>query len=248
MTRIWRLVALAVGAYLLVLVITFPATRISGMLQDQVADVSINRVSGTAFSGEAAQVVYQGLDLGPVHWRFRPLALMLGRIEFRIELTHPDNHGYLHAGKTLSGRTYIQDLDIELLPDRFINNYSPVTVDTSGTLHLAFETFNPGADYSGEVNGRLAWRDAVVLEPVNLVLGQVELDVMTDNGELVGRLVNGGDLGASGDLALSAAYAYRVKLLLRPGDNVSADTLDMLEHSAQRQPNGDYRIDMSGQL
>ena len=50
MTRVWRLVALGVGAYLLVLVSTFPAVRLSGMLQDQVDDLSLNRVSGTAFS------------------------------------------------------------------------------------------------------------------------------------------------------------------------------------------------------
>ena len=248
MTRVWRLVALGVGVYLLVLVTSFPATRISGMLQDQVADLSLNGVSGSVFSGEAKQVVYQGLDLGPLHWRFRPLVLLLGRIEYRIELMHPDNHGQLHAGKTLAGRSYIHDLDIKLLPGRLINHYSPVAFDTSGTVHLVFETFNPGADYSGEVNGRLEWQDAVILNPVNLVLGQLQLDVVTDGGELVGQVVDGGVLGASGELALSADYAYRVKLLLRPGNNVSPETLDMLEQFAQRQLNGDYRIDTSGQL
>ncbi len=248
MTRVWRLVALGVGAYLLVLVTTFPAERVSTMLQDQIADLSLHGVSGSAFSGQAAQVVYQGLDLGSVQWRFRPLALLLGHLEYRLELMHPDNHGQLHAGKTLTGRTYIHDMDIQLLPDRLINHYSPVSVDTSGTLRLVFETFNPGADYSGAVEGRIEWQDAVILAPMSLVLGQLQLDVVTDNGELVGHFSNGGDLGVSGDLALSPVYAYRVNLLLRPGNNVSPDTLNMLEQSAQRQPDGDYRIDLSGQL
>ncbi len=248
MTRVWRLVALGVGAYLLVLVTTFPAERVSTMLQDQIADLSLHGVSGSAFSGQAAQVVYQGLDLGSVQWRFRPLALLLGHLEYRLELMHPDNHGQLHAGKTLTGRTYIHDMDIQLLPDRLINHYSPVSVDTSGTLRLVFATFNPGADYSGAVEGRIEWQDAVILAPMSLVLGQLQLDVVTDNGELVGHFTNGGDLGVSGDLALSPVYAYRVNLLLRPGNNVSPDTLNMLEQSAQRQPDGDYRIDLSGQL
>ena len=248
MTRVWRLVALGVGAYLLVLVSTFPAVRLSGMLQDQVDDLSLNRVSGTAFSGQAAQVVYQGLDLGPVRWRFRPLALLLGRLEYRIKLKHPDNHGKFTVAKTLTGSTLVHDLDLELLPARLINHYSPLAVDIGGTMHLLFETFNPGTDFSGEVDGQLEWRDAVILEPVNMVLGQLSLDAVIDNGELVGRVVNGGDLGASGELSLSAANAYRVNLLLQPGATVAADTLDMLQHFTQRQPNGDYRIDMSGQL
>ena len=248
MSRVWRLVALGVGAYLLILVITFPAARVSGMLLDQNADLSLGRVSGSVFSGQAAQLVYQGLDLGEVHWQFRPLALLLGRVEYRIELMSPANQGELSIGKTLTGRTHVHDVDIELLPGRLVNHYSPMPVNTSGMVRLVFETFNPGADYSGEVNGRLEWRDAVILEPINLVLGQLVLDVVTDDGELVGRITEGGELGASGELALSATYAYRLKLLLHPGNDVSSESLDMLEQSAQRQTNGDYRIDMSGQL
>ena len=248
MSRVWRLIALGVGAYLLILVTTFPAARVSGMLLDQDADLSLNRVSGSVFSGQAAQLVYQGLDLGEVRWQFRPFALLLGRIEYRVELMSPANQGELSIGKTLTGRTHVHDVDIELLPGRLVNHYSPTPVDTSGTVRLVFETFNPGADYSGEVNGRLEWQDAVILEPTNLVLGQLALDVVTDEGELVGRITNGGDLGASGELALSPVYAWHVELQLHPANDVSADTLDWLEQSAQRQPNGDYSIDMSGQF
>jgi general secretion pathway protein N len=247
-TRAWRLFALGVGAYLLILVLTFPAARVSSMLQDRITDLSLNGVSGSVFSGEAAQLVYQGLDLGPLRWKFRPLALLLGRIEYRIKLTHPENHGQLNIGKTLSGRILVHDLDLELLPDRLINHYSPVAVDTSGTLHLVFETFSPAKDYLGEVNGQIAWQDAVILEPVKLVLGQLLLDAVIENGELVGRVVNGGDLGASGEMSLSADSAYRVNLLLRPGPTVGSDTLDVLQNYTQRQPNGDYRIDMTGQF
>ena len=248
MTRVWRLVALGIGAYLLILVTTFPATRLSGTLQDRIPDLSLNGISGSVFSGGAAQLVYQGLDLGPLHWRFQPFALLLGRIEYRIELTHPDNHGQLSIGKTLTGRTLVHDVDMILLPDRLINHYSPEAVDTSGTFHVVFDTFNPGADYSGEVNGQIEWQDAVILEPIRLILGQLAIEVVTEDGELVGRVTNGGDLGVTGELALSAAYAFRINLLLRPGADVEPATLDVLEHAALRQPNGDYRIDMSGQL
>jgi general secretion pathway protein N len=247
-SRVWRLVALGIGAYLLILVTTFPATRVSGMLQDRIAELSLNGISGTALSGEAAQLVYQGLDLGPLQWQFRPLALFLGRIEYQIELTHPDNHGRLRIGRSLTGRTLVHDVDMVLLPDRLINHYSPEAVDTSGTFHVVFDTFNPGTDYSGEVNGRIEWQDAVILEPISLVLGQIAIEVATENGELVGRVTDGGDLGVTGEITLSAAYAYRINLLLRPGAQIASATLDVLQHAAQRQPDGDYRIDASGQL
>jgi general secretion pathway protein N len=246
--RAWRLAALGAGAYLLILVATFPAAYVSGMLHRKGAELTLNGVSGSVFSGQAAQLVYQQMDLGPVHWQLRPLALLLGRFEYRLELSSPANHGSLRIGKSLTGRTHVRDVDLELQPDRLINHYSPVSLHTSGTAHLDFETFNPQSDFSGTVNGRLVLRDAVLLEPTNLVLGTLKVDVVTENGELVGQITDGGELGVRGDMALSATYAYRVMLLFKPGNDVSADTLQALEFIAQRQPNGDYRIDMSGQL
>ena len=173
---------------------------------------------------------------------------MLGRLEYRVELTSPANHGSLHIGKSLTGRTRVHELDLELRPDRLMNHYLPIDLETSGTLWLEFDAFNPDSDFSGEVEGRVELRDAAILDPINLVLGKVELDVVLEDGELVGRITEGGELGASGDLALSADYDYRINLLFTPGNDVSADTLQMLDLSAQRQPNGDYRIDMSGQF
>ena len=64
----------------------------------------------------------------------------------------------------------------------------------------------------------------------------------------LGGIWQRGELEASGELALSPVYAWRVELLLHPVNDVSADTLDWLEQSAQRQPNGDYSIDTSGQF
>ena len=246
MKRIVRLAALGVAAYVLILIVTFPATRISASLEGRVADLAMNGVSGSFFSGQAVQVVYQGLDLGTIHWQFRPWLLLLGRLEYRVELDNPANSGHLNAGKTLTGRTYLDDVDIEVLPDRLVNNYSLVTFNSSGTMQLLFDTFSPGDDYSGEVAGRVIWRDAVILEPVSLVLGQLEMDVSTRDGQLVGQFEDSGDLGVSGEVALSPVNEYRVDLLLRPGAAIDADTLGLLEQYSQA--NGDYRIDLSGQF
>ena len=248
MKRVIRLAALGVGAYLLILIATFPAARISASLEDQVADLAMNGVSGSVLSGQAVQVVYQGLDLGTVHWQFRPLPLLLGRLEYRLALDNPANTGHLNAGKTLTGRTYMDDVDIEILPDRLVNNYSLVAFNSSGTMQLLFDTFSPGDDYSGEVAGRVQWRDAVILEPVNLVLGQLEMDVSSEDGQLVGRFDNSGDLGVSGEVALSPVNEYQVDLILRPVAGIDADTRDILEQYSQRQANGDYRIELSGQF
>ena len=248
MQRVWRLLALGVAAYLLILIATFPADRVIGMLEEQVPDLSIQAVSGSVFSGQAGRVIWQDLDLGTVHWQFRPVALLLGGFEYRLRLTHPANHGQLTAGVSLTGRVYAQDLELMVLPDRVLNHYSPIAVTTSGELLLAFEEIDLVDMYSNATTGKLAWRDAVIFEPVEMVLGQLELGVRGTAEELVGEVIEGGELGASGEVSLSRDNGYLVRLLLQPGNDVSAETLDMLEDAAQMQPNGDYLIKQSGQL
>ena len=248
MNSVVRLVALGVGAYFLFLLATFPATFVSAALEERSADLSLNGVSGTVFSGQAAQVVYQDLDLGTLHWQLRPSRLLLGRLEYRLQLDNPANAGHLTAGKTLTGRTYISDMDLEVLPGRLVNHYSPFPLSSSGTMRLVFETLSPGDDYSGEVAGRVIWRDAAILEPVSLVLGKLKMAVSTRDGQLVGQFTDSGDFGVSGEVALSPVNEYRVDLLLRPRSAIDADIEVVLEQFSQRQANGDYRIDLSGQF
>ena len=139
MRRAWRFIALGIAVYLLILVTTFPAVRVTGMLEERVPGLSVHAVSGSVFSGQAGRVIWQDLDLGPVHWQFRPVALLWGTIEYRAELTHPANHGQLTAGTSLTGRAYAEDVELVVLPDRILNHYSPVEIATSGELLLAFK-------------------------------------------------------------------------------------------------------------
>ena len=248
MQRAWRLLALGVAAYLLILITTFPASRVTGMLTERAPDLSVYAVSGSVFSGRAGRVTWQDLDLGTVHWYFRPMALLLGRVEYSLELTHPANQGQVKVGVTLTGRAYAQDMELVVLPDRVINHYSPVAVATSGEMLLAFEKIDLTDMFSNNTIGQLAWRDAVILEPVSMVLGLLEVGVQGRTEALVGEVVEGGELGASGELSLTRDGSYRISLLLQPGADVNADTLDMLEDAARMQPNGGYLIEQSGQF
>lgn len=248
MQRAWRLIALGVAAYLLILVTTFPAARLTGMLEQRLSDLSILAVSGSVFSGKAGRVVWQDLDLGSMHWQFSPLALLLGRVEYSVELMHPANAGQLAAGMTLFGNAYVHNLDLKLLPDRIINHYSPVEVQTGGEWWLDFEEIDVNDVFSGSTSGTIAWQDAVILAPVNMVLGQLKLDVQGNNAALLGEIVEGGALGASGNVSLLVDGGYQLDITLQPGPDATAETFDMLEDGALLQSNGNYLIRQSGQF
>ena len=248
MQRAGRLIALGVAVYLLILVSTFPAARVTGMLEQRLSDLSILAVSGSVFSGKAGRIVWQDLDLGTMHWQFSPLALLLGRVEYSVELTHSANTGQLAAGMTLFGNIYVHDLEMKLLPDRLINHYSPVEVQTGGEWLLDFEKIDVSDVFSKSTSGEIAWRDAVILAPVNMVLGQLKLGVQGTDTALLGEILEGGALAASGDMSLLADAGYQLNITLQPGPDTTAETYDLLEQGALLQPNGDYLIRHSGKF
>ncbi|MGB5306159.1 MAG: type II secretion system protein N [Gammaproteobacteria bacterium] len=248
MIKAWRYLAAGVAAYVLVLIVTFPAQKAAQFIEQQVDELDVRAPSGTLFSGQAQQLVYQGLDLGPVRWRFRPQALLSGRLEYHLEFTHAANTGQANLGRTLAGNLRISAVELVIQPDRLINHYSPMAIGTSGTLRLDIDVLEILDHFPGRISGQADWTDAALVEPLELALGQLTLLMENDAKGLLGTLGNAADAGINGELRLGAAGDYTIDMLLRPGADVSAETLELLRNSLQQQPDGDFILRVDGQL
>lgn len=248
MKRALPLLAIGAAAYLLVLVVNFPAARLVPLLERQVEGLSLHAVSGSVFSGRAAQFVYQGLDFGHLTWQVRPAGLLLGRLEFHLELTDPANPGHADVAMTPWGSVSGRDIRLMLLPDRLVNRYSPVPVTTSGAMQLQIDKFRMADGFPQDLAGMISWEDGVVLDPVEIVLGDVSMTLSSREDNLVGSLAQGGRLEASGEMQLSADGRYQVRLRILPDNEMSDETLATLETLGQMQPDSTLLFTMSGRL
>jgi general secretion pathway protein N len=246
--RAWPLLVIGALAYLLVLVVTFPAARVTPLLERQVAGFSLHAVAGSVFSGQAGQVVYQGLDFGGLTWRFRPAALLLGRMAYHIELAGSANPGHADIAVTPWGHVYGQDIELLLSPDLLVKHYSPVPVKTSGELRLQIDEFRMAGGFPEEVAGLISWEDGVILEPVEIILGDVSMALDSREDALQGRLVEGGRLEAAGGVQLFADGRYQLDFQILPDNEMSDETLAVLETLGQMQPDSRLLFKTSGQL
>jgi len=246
--RAWPLLVIGATAYLLFLIVTFPAARLVPLLQRQVTGLSLHVVAGSVFSGQAAQLVYQGLDYGHLTWHARPAALLRGRVEFHIELTDPANPGHANIAITPQGNVYGRDVELMLSPDRLANQYSPVPVRTSGALLLQIDTFSAAGGFPQDVAGSLSWEDAVVLEPIEIILGDVGMTLHSQENALAGSITKGGRLEASGDIQLFADGRYHLNLRILPDNEMSEETLAALEMVGQVQPDSSLLFNASGRI
>src|SRR6267154_3227280 len=87
------LLALVGGAaFLGVGIATLPASLLSARLP---AELSLEGVSGSIWSGAAETVRLRGTPLGAASWSATPLALFAGRLDYQVELVRAD--GFLRG-------------------------------------------------------------------------------------------------------------------------------------------------------
>jgi general secretion pathway protein N len=247
LTQLWRFLALGAGVYLLILLTTFPAAPAVNLLEQQVTGLALQSVSGTVFSGKAGRVVHDGHDLGPVSWSFRPVALLLGRIEYQVMLDGPLFQGRGYLGTALGADIIAHDLVGELQPDALVNRYLPVPVETSGTVTLTLDSMKVRDGFPSELTGIVRWTEAAILEPVALAFGKVEVNLVSTGDAIVAEISSAGaDAAVSGDLTLLAADEYRMQLVLKPGAETDPGFTDMLESYGKPQADGAFLITDSG--
>ncbi len=247
MIRAGFFIAIGVAAYFLILVFTFPAVQLEGSLEERVQGISLSAVSGSVFYGEAGRVSYQGTDLGSARWEFLPLSLLTGRVEYQVGFSAPAGPGQANVGVTFAGNAYGHDIDLSFSPDQIIDRYSPVVIESSGIINLLIETFKLSDGFPHDFSGRVVWKSAAILSPVEMVFGDTVMDLQNTGEELVGRIENEADFEVSGEVAIAPGGEYRVDLLLAPGADASRHTVSLLESTTTIQPGGKYLLRSSGQ-
>jgi general secretion pathway protein N len=94
----WRWPVIGVLAYLLFLLLTFPAVRLSNRLQAN--GIVAAGLSGTVWNGSAAAIQLNGMTLGPTQWNISPWRLLTGKLSVDIHAKRDDGYfdGTVRAG------------------------------------------------------------------------------------------------------------------------------------------------------
>ena len=243
-----RYLAVGVTVFLLILVINFPAGYVRGTLQEALPGLQLGNLSGSVFSGQSGSASYAGLDLGTVDWRLQPLALLLLRIEYRLAFSHPDNSGHVTVGVKAGGDVYGKSLDMQLLPDRLLNRFSPVTLVTRGSVEMLVDSFELEGEQLRNVSGTVHWRDGAIESPLVLPLGDLGMVLESREATLAAVVNRGGDMGLSGEILLQPGNRYAVDLALKPAGGLASGTRDLLDATLQRHPAGGYILKTNGTL
>jgi general secretion pathway protein N len=107
MKKVWPLVALGIGAFLLLALLTLPASAVLSLVHPP--GVTLSGVSGTLWKGRAQAVRSGALHVGSVEWDLDILRLFTGTVGADVKVTRSDGFAQAAiasgpgAGVTLRG-------------------------------------------------------------------------------------------------------------------------------------------------
>ena len=89
---------------------------LAGILDNQ-DYISIESGEGLWWKGHLRDVQLNNQRIGDINISYKPLAIFLGKFKFRSSISEPGISLEGFFGKTLLGDTFIEELEITLLPN-----------------------------------------------------------------------------------------------------------------------------------
>lgn len=256
-----RFLALGLLAYIIFLVLSFPADRAyaywksadsssSGLTQNFI----LEGISGSVWSGQADAAFIQKVRVENVEWTYRPWALLLGEVGLSWRFQLPESaalkEGSYGKGVTslgLDGSIGFSSLEAQIPASMVASIMKMEALQPSGSLSLNLQDVEWNGQSLESAEGRVVWRGAGVNLLKMMSLGDLTLTLETSDVEVRGVLADsGGPLSAEGLLTIAEDGKYQFNgVFAARGDKALENAL----RSAGRPgPDGKVKIAHSGNL
>lgn len=230
MKRVWPLLALGFGAYLVFALATLPASVVTERLGR--FGVNVAAVTGTVWHGEAQVLQVANSNLGAVKWDLHLLPLFTGRLRADVQLNRVD--GFARGQVTVSPSGNLQahgltaSLPLSALP------VNPRSRGWNGTINAKLAALAIEKGWPTQVEGTVEAVDLIgpPQRPANVGSYKITFphsDAPAEQG-LSGALTDlSGPLQINGTLAIKPDRSYRVEALLAPRPNTPRNIVDALQ-------------------
>lgn len=244
-----KLLPVGIAAYILFLVVTAPAAKLIPYFQSQLQGVQLAGISGTLWSGQALQLNVPPVQLTQVSWQFRPLALLLGAVEFKLDGQLSGRALSASAGRGLLSGPYLADVTGSVPAAELMAWAGLGMVELDGQMDFVLDEVEFSGSNMPAVAGQLVWKPAMVLTPLELNLGLAELTTTIESGGITtGQLVaNGGALTLQGAVTLQPDGQYQLTGDVKKAGAVPQAVDNFLSTFAEFK-NGSYRLEWSDQI
>ena len=240
-----RLLLAGIVTFVVTLVLAFPARVAYRWFAP--AGVHLSGVSGTIWSGGAAEGDAAGLYLRDVSWRVRPLSVFTGTIEYAAEASLPSGFIHTRLGVTLAGNVRLSGMrgsvPLESLAD------SVRMPGLRGKVNLDFERLVIADGLPVAVDGTLDVVDLVAPLIDRGPIGGYRAEFQTSNEGVVAAVEDTtGVVNLAGSLTIAPDRSYRFLGKLAPKPETPAHLVEQMRYLGTADDRGQYDLRLEGRL
>jgi len=249
MKRLWPLVALGVGAFVVFLLVTFPASVVLSRLDS--AGIDAAGVSGSIWNGRAQVLQVQGVNVGSVEWKLHFLPLLTAHLQADVKVTRSDGFANTQLSVGPSGILTLKSLTASLPLSALPPNMIPG--GWAGTVNAKFARLTLEKGWPTQVDGSL---DAVDVfgparKPAKLGSYRVIFEPAASNAEMLeGKLADAGDgpLQINGTVQFKSDRSYTVDAFVATRPDAPRNLVTSLEYLGPPDAQGRRQFSMAGTM
>ncbi|HET7649202.1 MAG TPA: type II secretion system protein N [Gammaproteobacteria bacterium] len=236
-----------IAAYLVFLGATFPAAYAVRWLKPALAGIQLSDISGSVWSGQAQELVFDSVSLGAVRWSFDWRAPWTGRIGYHLQLD--DGSLQLHGRADIgSGRQIVVHDLAGRVPLTRIDRWLPLPPNSiNGLLQIDLTDLSVSNGLLQSADGTVALSETELNWPQHALLGNYLMKVHTAQG-IIGEIQDtGGPLILQAHAVLQSGRTYTVSGTLAARD-AGSDAAHLLTYLGSPDQTGQYPFNFGGHL
>ena len=247
MKRLWPLIALGVGAFIVFALVTFPASVVLSRLGS--AGINTAGVSGSIWNGKAQVLQIHGVNVGSAEWDLHVLPLFTLHLNADVKVSRVDGFVSTELSVGPGGKVTLTGLSASL-PLQALPNIAP---GWAATLNGRFERLALDSGWPSEVVGTLDAMDVTgpARRPANVGSYRITFDPASSTAEMIqGAITDAGDgpLQINGTVRLKADRSYEIDALVATRPNAPRNLATALEYLGPPDDQGRRQFSMAGAL
>lgn len=240
-----RLILAGIATFVIGLIISFPARVAYQLFAPD--ELKLSGINGSIWRGSAAQGTAGGVYLADVNWRFRPLALLTGKLEFASNSKLASGYFDAKIAVGIGGNLTLSDVTGALALDTLATMLPLSGIE--GDVSVQFEELIVENGLPIEATGTLNIANLVsrYLSPTRL--GDYKAEFQTRDDGILGSVesINGVlELGGTIKLTRDRSYEFVGKVAAKPTAPINIAQQLQLLGSPDSQGKREFRIE--GQL
>jgi hypothetical protein len=248
----WHYIILAIFSYVFFVAANTPAATVLGWIKKSTPlPVQIYGVEGSIWNGHADTVILKNQTrVTQLDWSINPFALFIAQLSAGLDGQIAQQGFSADIKLQRDGAMRIEDLQTRL-PAKDVQQLLDIPLgEFGGQFEIDMSEIDWQATGLQSATGIIHWNSASVSLGDTMELGNITLDVVTDDNKQINASIknSGGMLAMDGKISFDPAQNYNADIVFKIKPETPVPVVQSLSMFAPRQADGGYRFKQSGNM